>query len=57
MREVESVLTELARIGFYGTVEVKFEAGQPVLLRKTETIKPANERDRNNRGSNERNHD
>jgi hypothetical protein len=57
MREVEDVLAELAKSRFYGTVEVKFEAGLPVLLRKTETIKPTNERDRNNRGPNERNHD
>ena len=54
MQSVERVLNELARDRFYGSVEIKFEAGKPVLLRKTETIKPA-EYCRENRGtSNER---
>jgi len=47
-RAVAEILTELERKRFYGTVEIKFEAGHAVLLRKTETIKPENYR--NNRG-------
>lgn len=41
---VGEILTELERKRFYGTVEIKFEAGHAVLLRKTETIKPENYR-------------
>ena len=50
MQSVERVLSELARDRFYGSVEIKFEAGKPVLLRKTETIKPT-EDCRENRGT------
>jgi hypothetical protein len=43
---IADLLRELERNRFYGSLEVKFEAGQVVLLRKTETIKtdPANYR-------------
>jgi hypothetical protein len=47
---LERVLNELARDRFYGSLEIKFEAGKPVLLRKTETIKPTEDR-RENRGA------
>lgn len=50
MNSVERVLKELEQDAFYGSVEIKFEAGKPVLLRKTETIKPTHEDRRNNRG-------
>lgn len=50
MKQIEAVLSELEREGFYGSLEVKFEAGQPVLLRKTETIKPTLSFHRDNRG-------
>lgn len=50
MHSVERVLSELARDRFYGSVEIKFEAGKAVLLRKTETIKPAEEDHRSTRG-------
>ncbi len=50
MQSVEQVLSELARDRFYGSVEIKYEAGKPVLLRKTETIKPVEEDHRSNRG-------
>jgi len=40
MREVTKILAELERQRFYGTLEIKFEAGRIVLLRKTETLKP-----------------
>ena len=39
-RGLDTVLTELERSRFYGSVEIKYEAGRVVLLRKTETIKP-----------------
>ena len=37
---LDTVLTDLERSRFYGSVEIKYEAGRVVLLRKTETIKP-----------------
>ena len=40
MHAVAEVLRELERGRFYGSVEIKFEGGRVVLLRKTETIKP-----------------
>jgi hypothetical protein len=43
---VEMVLREFTRARLYGAVEVKFEAGRVVLIRKSESIKPA---DLNNR--------
>ena len=56
MQSVEQLLSELTRDHFYGTLEIKFEAGKAVLLRKTETIKPIDEDYRNTRGkSDERN--
>ena len=49
MHCVERVLSEISRDRFYGSFEIKFEAGKPVLLRKTETIKPDEENHRDNR--------
>ena len=49
MESVERVLSQLMRDRFYGSVEIKFEAGRPVLLRKTETIKPVEDFSRTNR--------
>ena len=40
MNGVDEVLRTLERSRFYGSVEIKSEAGRVVLLRKTETIKP-----------------
>ena len=40
MNAVAEVLHELERQRFYGSVEIKYEAGRAVLLRKTQTIKP-----------------
>jgi hypothetical protein len=45
------VLDSLEESHFFGSLEIKFEAGRVVLLRKTETIKPDNRWD--NRGKNE----
>ncbi len=50
MNAVQQLLTELARQRFYGSLEIKFEAGKVVLLRKTETIKPTVQNCRDNRG-------
>jgi hypothetical protein len=51
MQSVEQFLSELSIQRFYGSVEIKFEAGRAVLLRKTETIKPIDEACRDNRGN------
>ena len=37
---IQHLIAALRDQQFFGTVEMKFEAGQIVLLRKTETIKP-----------------
>jgi len=47
---VKNLFEQLERQEFYGSVELKFEAGRIVLIRKTETIKPNDHR--NNRGNN-----
>ncbi len=47
MKTVPEVLHDLEGQRFYGSVEIKYEAGRVVLLRKTETIKPDH---RDNRG-------
>lgn len=51
--EVVSLLTNLEHERFYGSLELKFEAGRVVLVRKTETIKPAEKNCREHRGQNE----
>lgn len=38
---VELVLREFEHDKLYGSVEVKYEAGRAVLIKKSETIKPA----------------
>ena len=48
---VENLLADLERQRFYGSLEVKLEAGKVVLLRKTETIKPVADDCRDNRGT------
>jgi hypothetical protein len=45
------MVRELERTQFYGSLEIKFEGGRAVLLRKTETIKPAERNYRDNRGA------
>lgn len=47
---LKNLFAQLERQEFYGSVELKFEAGRIVLIRKTETIKPNDHR--NNRGNN-----
>lgn len=48
--DVPNLLNTLQRERFYGSLEVKFEAGRIVLLRKTETFK-SNDELRGNRNS------
>jgi hypothetical protein len=48
MEEIFSLIRRLAAERFFGSVTLKFEAGQVVILKKEETIKPKNYRD--NRG-------
>jgi hypothetical protein len=40
MNELSQLLRELEATRFYGSLELKFEAGKLVLLKKTETLKP-----------------
>ncbi len=50
MTTIYNLLQQLAREQFYGSVELKIEAGKVVLVRKTESIKPVEDNYRNNRG-------
>lgn len=52
MNELITMLRQLEGAKFYGSLEVKMEAGHVVLVRKTETLKPASENRRDNRGAN-----
>ena len=47
--EATELLRDLEQTRFYGSLELKFENGRVVLVRKTETIKPSDCRD--NRGN------
>jgi hypothetical protein len=40
---IPQFLEHLRQSRFYGSLEIKLEAGRIVLLKKTETIKPAEE--------------
>jgi hypothetical protein len=42
---VRRLISALQQQGFFGTLELKFEGGAVVLLRKTENIKPSSYRD------------
>lgn len=55
MNELAEMLRQLELGRFYGSVELKFEAGHVVLLKKTETIKPMQPSCGDNRGTHERN--
>ncbi len=48
MDEIFALIRRLAIEKFYGSITLKFEAGQVVVLKKEETIKPKDYRD--NRG-------
>jgi hypothetical protein len=47
---VNDLLRSLEQSRFFGTVELKFESGRVVLIRKTETLKPSAQDCRDNRG-------
>ena len=40
MDKLNELLREFARDQFYGSLEIKFEHGQVVLIRKSETFRP-----------------
>lgn len=42
-----ALLSDLERAAFWGSLEIKFEGGNVVLIKKTETLKP---NQRGNRG-------
>ena len=44
-------MEQLQRQQFYGSLEIKLEAGRIVLLRKTETIKHTGSNHRDSRGN------
>lgn len=46
-RSLSEILRELEETRFFGSLEIKFESGRPILFKKTQTIKPGY---RNNRG-------
>jgi hypothetical protein len=56
MDETFAIIRRLATEKFYGSITLKFEAGQVVVLKKEETIKPKDCRDnRGRRNEQERN--
>ncbi len=48
--DIRQMLDELERQRFYGSVELKYESGHVVLVRKTETLKPSARSYGDNRG-------
>jgi hypothetical protein len=48
---LSDIVSRLERSGFYGALEIKFEAGRVVLIRQTQNIKLDDYR--NNRGDRE----
>jgi hypothetical protein len=50
LQPVGKLLADLERQRFFGSLELKLEAGRVVLIRKTETIKPSSDC-RENRGT------
>jgi len=49
MNELVQLLRQLEQSRFYGSVELKYEAGRVVLIRKSETFKPCESGHGNNR--------
>lgn len=49
---IAEMLSQLERGRFFGSVELKYEAGHVVLVRKTETLKPTATNYGDNRGGN-----
>jgi hypothetical protein len=48
---VNDLLRSLEQSRFFGIIELKFESGRVVLIRKSETIKPEAAPCRDNRGA------
>jgi hypothetical protein len=55
MNDLYTLLRQLEAAHFYGSVELKYEAGIVVLVRKSETFKPTEPNRGNNRSAYERN--
>jgi len=55
MNDLSQLLSELESARFYGSLELKLEAGRVVLIRKSETFKPT-ESDYGNNRSAQRDH-
>ena len=56
MTTLNELLRNLEQAKFFGSVELKYEAGRLVLIRKTETLKPpfgVGDDCRNSRGNND----
>jgi hypothetical protein len=51
MNELVQLLRQLEQSHFYGSVELKYEAGRVVLIRKSETFKPCESGYGNNRSA------
>jgi hypothetical protein len=49
MDELIRLLRQLGESRFYGSVELKYEAGRVTLIRKSETLKPSEQSCRDNR--------
>jgi hypothetical protein len=49
--ELNDLLRDLRNGQFFGSLELKFEYGRVVLIRKTETLKPHGDDCRDNRGT------
>jgi len=54
MYPLDCLLTDLQQRHFFGSIELKFEGGRVVLIRKTETLKPGQDCRDNRRTRNER---
>lgn len=55
MMELIEMLKKLEQGRFYGSLEIKLEAGKVVLIRKSESFKPTEPNYGNNRSAYERN--
>jgi len=51
MNELVQLLRQLEQARFYGSVELKYEAGRVVLIRKSETLKPSESCHRDSRST------
>ena len=51
MNELVQLLRHLEQARFYGSVELKYEAGRVVLIRKSETLKLSESSHRDNRST------